>query len=210
MNRRRFNRKSELRDSSLIILTCEGEKTEPAYFNGLKTHPDYKSPKIHIEIISRNNSKSAPEYVIKELDKFKLKYNIEYNDELWMIIDCDRWGSKKIKEIAKLCNQKGYKLCVSNPRFEIWLLLHFIRIKSLKQTEINAWLKNNNIEKYLKENKYYNKKKEIEFSKYFNKINIAIDNAKELDVDPNHRWPKKIGTRVYLILESIKRIIYGL
>ena len=40
------------------------------------------------------------------------------------MLDVDRWGDAKLSEIGRLCHQKGYALAVSNPCFELWLLLH--------------------------------------------------------------------------------------
>ncbi len=203
MNRKFFARKSGYRDASLIILAFEGEVTERVYFDGIRKMEKYKNSKIHIELLEREDkTKSAPDYVIMELDKFKKKYKLDKEDELWMIIDFDRWGISKLQEIATKCVQKKYKLCVSNQRFELWLLLHFLEIEN---KDIVKWKGKFAIETFLKKKKAYNKNKEIDFEKYSNKIDFAIKNAKALDINPNDRWPQEFGTRVYRIIESIKK-----
>ena len=65
--------------------------------------------------------------MIKRLDEYieKKDFALEKDDELWVMIDVDRWNKSTLQEIAKEARQKGYRLAISNPCFELWLLLHF-------------------------------------------------------------------------------------
>ncbi|MBA7697944.1 hypothetical protein ES703_106616 [subsurface metagenome] len=110
MPRRKFTRKSGFKDSKLIVLACEGQKTEIKYFEGIKNKKLYDSSRIHIEILQRKSSASAPEYVLEQLDHFKKDFILNQNDELWLVMDRDRWGVKKISNINSLCGQKNYNL----------------------------------------------------------------------------------------------------
>ncbi|WP_422451131.1 MULTISPECIES: RloB domain-containing protein [unclassified Endozoicomonas] len=57
------------------------------------------------------------------------------HDELCLVIDRDQqaWEEKAISEIAKACDQKQYLLALSNPAFDLWLLLHHLDVYALAQ-----------------------------------------------------------------------------
>ena len=61
-------------------------------------------------------------------------------DQVCVIFDRDyRKLEDKLNEIFKLCNQHGIKIVMSNPNFELWLLMHF---PNIKQYESQKLLKN--------------------------------------------------------------------
>lgn len=123
-SKRKFTRKTGLRDAKLIIIAAEGEVTEKLYFNGIAYSPNYKNSKVHVEVLSRDDAGSDPKTCLRSLNKCKAEYSLNKNDELWLVCDVDRWGDKNLSEVNRLCHQKGYRLAVSNPCFELWLLLH--------------------------------------------------------------------------------------
>ena len=135
--RRDFIRPANKRDATLYIIATEGEKTEPKYFNALVSKEYFYNTKIHIEILTMDYGNS-PRQVINRLNTFKKKYNLNKSDELWLVIDRDyqSWNESEISEIAQQCLQKGYFLGLSNPCFELWLLLHLEDISSYSKTEL--------------------------------------------------------------------------
>ncbi len=105
-------------------------------FSGLTSY--LKNPKVHVEVIKKLDDNSSPDIVLGQLNEFAEEYNLDEKDELWMVIDRDyqSWTEKTIKLIAQKCHQnKGYFLALSNPAFELWLLLHFIDCSTLCDTE---------------------------------------------------------------------------
>ena len=169
----------------------------------------YHNSKVHVEVLSRETTASSPEYVIRVLDRFKQEFRLNRYDELWMVIDVDSWGDEKLSLIAAQCTQKKYYLAVSNPSFELWLLLHLKSPEEYSETELNEFAENR------KESRRTRLEKEIvNLLGSFNKINpdtsqflpyveMAIARARSLDTNPEHRWPNKLGTRVYLLAERI-------
>lgn len=209
-DKRRFkphSRPTALRDAKLVVIATEDTKAEPKYFEDLAAY--YRNHKIHVEVLTRNHTASAPEYVINMLDRFKRKYHLNKEDELWMIIDVDRWGEKKLSFIAKQCRQKDYSLAVSNPCSDLWFLFHK---KSLEDYPLKT------LEEFF-ENKKKNNRTRLEQELInvfggFNKTNLntaqflpfvkdAIDRARKSDTDTSHRWPVTLGTRIYLLAEKI-------
>ncbi len=180
-----------LRDTKLIIVATEGQKTEKRYFDIFKTL------KIQVRIIPAEDNLSAPEHVLKKLDKYKNDYQIGGNDELWLMTDIDRWGNKKLSEIARLCIQKGYQLAISNPCFEIWLFLHISEIDNQEITSCSS------VKKLLKNllGNYNSSNLDIEVFRPY--VNNAIERARNLHTSQTERFPSSIGTHVYKIIEKI-------
>lgn len=204
-------RKSGLRDAKLIIIAAEGAKTEKRYFTDLVVDERYRNPKIHVEILDRLQAEhSAPEHVIRKLDEFRQTYSLNEQDELWLVIDLDRWGSAKLSDISTQCIQKGYLLAVSNPGFEIWLLLHVASLDEYTAEQLEQFSqpgKPNDARtpleaELMRRTGSYNKSN-LNTADYLPSVDLAIDRARAVDINPEHRWTNRIGTRIYLLVESI-------
>lgn len=206
--RRPFKRPSGKRDCNLIVIATEGRKTEPQYFEGLKKK--YRNRKIHVEILEKDTNARSPEKVLSFLNEFKDEYTLKDNDELWMVIDFDRWGERKLAICNSKCKQKKYKMAVSNPCFELWLLLHIKNIDDYKSAEKEELLKNKKegssrtkLEKeILSIIGEYNKKNLPDKFLETNKIAIAIKQARKLN-NPNADWPNSLGSKVFLLVEKL-------
>ena len=213
--RKAFRRTSGLRDAKLIVIATEGQKTEPKYFNALKKHNDFSNPRIHVEVLNKLTTDSSPTEIIRMLDNFKREYRLKNYDELWMVIDRDRqsWGVDEISEVAQLCFQKGYNLGLSNPCFELWLLLHVASIDNYSQDEHEEFLANKKVEGERTRLEYEIFRILGEYNKSNPKIELflpglesAITQAKKLDRHPERRWPNYLGTRVYLLVENMRNL----
>lgn len=199
--KRPLNRISNIRDSKLYVIASEGELTEKIYFSELRLK--YRNPKVHIEILDRlNRNNSAPNHVLMQLDKFKKEYHLNKDDELWMVIDLDRWHTSLLSDISKQCSQKKYNLAISNPCFEVWLILHILDLNNCFSSNFES-LKSNDFEKELRRLLGSYNKANPDFSKILLNIEIAIIRAKSLDIDPDCRLPKTFGSRVYKLVEKI-------
>ncbi len=85
---------AHLRDTKLIIIAAEGRKTEKQYFGIFKNH------RVQVVVIPSDDNRSAPEYILARLNGYTEEYQIGKNDELWLMVDTDRWGAKKLSEIC--------------------------------------------------------------------------------------------------------------
>lgn len=204
--RRSFSRKTGFRDSKLIVIATEGEVTEHQYFNGLKLHKDYKSPRLHIEILKRGTGNSDPKACLNELNEFKKEYHLTRDDELWLVCDVDRWGDRKLAEVGRLCRQKKYLFAVSNPCFEAWLLLHKVTYNQYSQSEkddLNGEC--GNIERELRRVLGTYNKTNIDVDNFLVDLENAITEARLIDV-PEHQWPHSLGSKLFLLVESIVKM----
>lgn len=208
--RRDFKRKEGNRDANLYVIAAEGKKTENQYFEALKLA--IRNPRIQIEILEREASASSPTQVIEMLNEFKANYNLEADDELWLLIDKDRWTVKNLSEVARLCRQKGYNLAFSNPCFELWLLLHIKDVGKYDLIDFKNLFENSKINKnrnYLEQELIqilgsYNKSK-LNTTHFITleKIQMAIAQAKTLHNETDQYWFDYLGTSVYLLIEKL-------
>jgi hypothetical protein len=212
--RREFKRPKFKREiNHLCIIATEGQNTEIKYFNRLKI--DFPTPKnkIYIEVIPKLTSNSSPTAVIRMLNEFKKEYILREGDELWMVIDRDRqsWTSSNISQVARQCYQKDYFMALSNPAFEVWLLLHVKDITKYAQDEIEELFQNKRINRSRTRLEQelisicgsYNKNNP-NLDHYFPYIRQAVRRGEDLMENPSESWPNYLGTHVFKL---VKRII---
>jgi hypothetical protein len=195
--RKPYKRIKGNRDARLIVIATEGEITEQVYFNELKAV--FRKPSIQVEVLERTVAGSSPKHVQQELDGFKRAYHLVAGDELWMVVDRDRWTGQHLSEVASTCLSKKYFLATSVPCFEIWLLMHIADVLEEEITGLNC---NQIGEKIRTQLGSYNKTNP-DVALFIPHVNDAIVRAKKLDTNPADRWPQKPGSRVYLLVEKI-------
>lgn len=124
------------KDAKKIYVICEGQDREVSYFRyfrGIVSN-------IDIIPIPNNNGESDP-LKLKELagalflatETIKPKHALswEYGDEVWFVIDTDRWNEgNKIGQLLNFCENNNQEYGAwfvgqSNPSFELWLYYHF-------------------------------------------------------------------------------------
>ena len=206
-------RREAYRDARLIVIASEGKDTERIYFKALAK--EYTNPRVHVHILERSEDEqnnSSPEHVLKQLNDYKGHYELESDDELWLVVDRDRWTEAMLSRVATECAQDNFMhVALSNPCIELWLLLHLVDATLLTSEEEQLWMENRrkskNADPYLKvrlrqemgsyHESSYDAKMLIEH------VDVAIARAEALDKNPADRWPQTLGTRVYLLAESV-------
>lgn len=209
--RRSFERPSGKQlDARLVVIATEDTDATTAYFVAMASPKYYQSSKVHVEVLARKTKASAPEYILAQLDQWRDEYQIGEDDELWLVIDVDRWGDKKLNQIAKECLQKNIDLVVSNPAIELWFLLHLVDVTQYDENMLQKLQKNARVSA---KRKFLDKtivdligrydKGNLHVDDYLPHVKIAIERAEKLDVNPRDRWPQQLGTRVHLLVRSI-------
>ena len=103
---------------------CEGERTETDYVKALKREPSiHDNTSIQIEI-DPDSLGSSPLTLVRAAVK-ALAEETEV-DEVWCLFDVE-WPKNHphLKEARSLARDHGVNVAVSNPSFELWLVLHF-------------------------------------------------------------------------------------
>ena len=206
-------RREAFRDARLIVIASEGKDTERIYFKALAK--EYTNPRVHVHILERGEDEqnsSSPEHVLKQLNDYKAQYDLEADDELWLVVDKDRWTDAMLSHVATECTQEvSMHMALSNPCFELWLLLHLEDASLLTPEEQKQWMENRRMSRrtdpFLKL-RLRQKMGSYQESAYdapalIAHVEEAIARAKVLDKNPADRWPQTLGTRVYLLAESV-------
>ena len=206
-------RREAFRDARLIVIASEGKDTERIYFKALAK--EYTNPRVHVHILERSvdeQNNSSPEHVLKQLNDYKNLYDLEADDELWLVVDKDQWKDRMLSRVATECVLGvSMHMALSNPCFELWLLLHLEDAESLTPEEQMLWMENRrkskNADPYLKV-RLRQKMGSYHESSYdalslIVHVEDAIERARALDENPTDRWPQTLGTRVYLLAESV-------
>ncbi len=208
--RRPFIRSDANRDARLVIIATEDSKAAVTYFQALVSPDWYQSSRVHVEMLLRETTASAPRHVLQQLDRWRAEYQIGPDDELWLVIDVDRWGDAKLSDIARECEQKGIRLAVSNPAIELWFLLHLTDLDGYTEEEKAVLLENarsgrrrTRLEEAILEIAGQYNKSRLDVARYLPRVETAIERARSLDTRPSDRWPQGLGTRVYLLAQSI-------
>jgi hypothetical protein len=198
------------RDARLFVIAAEGSVTEKQYFEGLRDREVVDPRRVHIEVIpAGDGTRSAPQHVVARLDEYRQRYQLNDTlDQLWLVIDIDHWSapdhvSSLIQAIQEAL-KKGYSVAVSNPCFELWLLLHFtedvseIRVKEEPRASCGRC-----IERLRQLCGSYDKGK-LQVERFTRElVAAAVDRARALDVTPQDRWPQAAGTHVYRLADEL-------
>jgi hypothetical protein len=111
-----------------ISIFCEGQRTEPEYLEALKRDPlVHNSAAVELRI-ERRRSGFVPLSLVKMAIEAKRRSELEEGevDEFWCVFDVE-WprNHPKLPEAIDLAKRHGIELAISNPCFELWLILHF-------------------------------------------------------------------------------------
>lgn len=108
------------------LIVCEGEKTEPLYFAGMRDalKPEFRD-RIHIVVKGIGlHTTDLLDYALREC-----WLSGDY-DHVWLAYDRDDFNPKEFDSVIDRCVQASDSSTMfhplwSNPCFEVWLLLHF-------------------------------------------------------------------------------------
>ena len=174
-----------------ILVSTEGARTEVEYFEHLNVLYDA----IVVEPIPRD-SKSAPKNVLSAMIQYVKSEDIGSDAIFWIVVDIDKHPTIQFEEIHNWCKEhQEYNLAISNPCFELWLILHY---------EFKSQYKNHKeCKSYFNTN--YGNSPDIPWFKSITKSHVqrAYKFAKENDTTGTTGWPIELGcTTVYRIVEN--------
>lgn len=102
-----------LDEKPTILIVCEGENTEPSYFNQFRvTSATVKSVGAGCNTVS--------------LVASAIQLSNEGNyDQVWCVFDKDNFPDANFNNAIKLAKKNNFGIAYSNQAFEYWLILHF-------------------------------------------------------------------------------------
>jgi hypothetical protein len=187
---------SAVRDARLFVIACDDKYAPKQYFEALR------NSRIQLLVIPAE-SDSAPQQVVNRLLSFKQRGEWEDSDQFWMIIDRDHHFEgnhvNQTKQAILRATQNGASIAVSNPCFEVWLLLHHEDL-----TERYAFETADNVVSALKKACNGYDKCNIDPMKYDEqRRRTATARARQLDSSQGTMCPQDPGSHLYKLMEEI-------
>ena len=214
-----YGQRHEIEAESLIpkrkyFIACEGKRTEYKYFKGMMEARNELLINPLVEIIPINHTPDTnpnPLQIISQAETaIENEGSFRSEDQICIIVDRDKnsFTSRQYNKAMNLCKSKVYRLFVTNPCFELWLLLHY---SDLSEYSIPEILENKKIgqrtqvEIYLKDDYLdgsYNKTR-IRFNdNYKKRVHAAITNA-GLHATTLEDLKSSVGTNVGLLINEM-------
>lgn len=97
-----------------FLIVCEGEKTEPYYFDDIRVRGRIPGKVKGIG--------ESPVRVVKHAIKLMKENDYE---QVWCVFDRDVFPEKNFNEALRLAKDNGIEVAYSNKAFELWYVLHF-------------------------------------------------------------------------------------
>ena len=120
------------RDDRIFVIATEDTYAPKQYFEALSL------PRVRVLVLETQEQDSAPSQVVDRLIEAhrnaQRHEKVQEGDEFWILIDSDHHfqpnhcaGTVRSLDAAR---QSGFGIAVSNPCFEVWLLLHLVPLSS--------------------------------------------------------------------------------
>lgn len=199
---RRPGRLAPFRDPKPVILVvCEGRRTEPQYVNGFKAA--YHNARVQVTIA---NEHGTPKTLVEIAKKYKVEKqkqarrqaddNLEY-DEVWCVFDID--DHPHLADAKQMARDNGILLAISNPCIELWLLLHFRDDPGMQDRDQMSRLLKQFVPNY---------DKNIDFGVYFPRYDNALSRARRMYEAADERGDCGCNptTSFYMLTETIRRV----
>ena len=194
---RRISSTRVVKQSFLII--CEGENTEPDYFNAFRlTSANIKAIGQGISTIGLVQKAIR----IKEAERHK---GNSY-DQCWVVFDKDDFPNNDFNTAITLAENNGIKVAYSNQAFELWFLLHYNLIQGAMHRNQYASKLNEHLDFA------YSKERGIGTLMYqvlLPKQNDAIRNARTISQQWDGVSPAlaESSTKVHLLVEELNKYL---
>ena len=183
-----------------LLVVCEGQRTEPEYVRGLAAAA--RNPLVDVEIArehgdpkrvveaAKARASSAAADARRRHDRF-LGY-----DEVWCLFDRDE--HPRFDAAVDQARANDFALAVSNPCFELWLLLHFRESPGDRHRHDVQELLGKEVPGYAKE---------VAFATYAPRVADACLRAQRLDegAAAMGELGRNPTTGVYRLVASIRR-----
>ena len=179
-------------------------------------------------------SKTRPKQLVERIDQFKIdreetfQFSKYPEDEFWIITDVDiNWSDDVIpgnagktyiqewNEAIAMCQERGYDYAISNPFFEMWLLLHHDDVTDDDRSHAitDSHVYDSESAKYFRARLRdlgapLKKEKHIDHAHYsVEKVEAAVARAEQLHLNFEDKTPNYYATTVYLLLKKIMELL---
>lgn len=169
-----------------LLVYCGGQRTEPNYFEGLRASRRASSVTVKVR-----GEGLAPGALVQAAAAYRERRPGVF-DEVWAVVDVDQFDV----EVALVeAGRRNVNLAISNPCFELWLLLHHSDCRSHCAGCADA-------ARRLKKQIPTYDKAQVDFAQFEAGVDDAIKRAKQLD-PTGQDWGQNPSTGVWRLVERI-------
>lgn len=158
-----------------LLVFCEGERTEPEYLDALRREPDVRTAAAVDIRIDQHCAGSKPVALVRRAIAARdqaLQSGGEI-DEFWCVFDVEcPQPHPGLLAAVNLAADHDIHLAISNPCFELWLVLHF--------AEHSRWL-DNDAARRLRRHHDGQADKGLDAASYMTRRRTAATRAAQLD-----------------------------
>lgn len=187
-----------------ILIVCEGENTEPSYFNQFRL----ASVKVRVEGLGSNTMDLVNRALgIRDEEEF---------EQVWVVFDKDDFNSEMFNAAIDKALSRDIGVAYSNQSFEYWLLLHLddhqgggLHRRNYDH-ELNRRLKTHGLaydgtgsKKISKE--FFDHMMEVDPKNQSKRVELAIQRAKRVEAQHSGKTPadSESSTTVYRLVEVL-------
>ena len=194
-------RTADVRPRRRLLVVCEGVRSEPDYLRGYERMVCNANVTIEIP-----RERGEPRKIVEIAKARRQAADIEAQrqgdewlsfDEVWCVFDRD--DHERFQDACQMALANGFMLAVSNPCFELWLLLHFRDSPGARhRKELSRLLRDEYLPGY---------EKCLDFDDLADGVGTAVDRARRLDqrAEEMGEAGRNPTTGVYRLVESIGR-----
>ncbi len=206
----RSRKKSELKrrearrePNETILIVCEGEKTEPNYFNYLVKQ--WRLASVDVEVHGEkapNTPKEIVKYAKRLLKERKNRSQTKLPfDQVWCVFDTEVPLRQNIEDALIQAEDNKMKLGISNPCFEFWFILHFTQTSRSFNSVTDV------IRELRQYHSNYDKSDKTILPVLEGETSQAVKNAKELfqKLSIEEILKENSSTNIYGLVEVLKR-----
>jgi len=200
------------------LIVCEGTKTEPNYFEGLKRYTEStfherlvikKRPPQEHPVISVEGAGKSNERLVEHAIQLRAQSPVVYS-HVWVVFDRDDCTNNQFARALQLAKNEQIDVAWSNDAVELWFLLHF----EFLNTAISREQYCEKLDFYFSHYKINNGKYEkncpdlFEFLMEHGQLNRAIKHANRLlshyaDQHIHHPYQMNPGTTVHHLVQEL-------
>lgn len=192
-------------ENRFIFIVSEGECTEPNYFKKINVELRFSGVSIKAPKFPETDAISLVTRAINIKENKECNISLKRGDEIYCAYDVDENKDEDLDTAKRLAEANKIKILLSNPCFEIWILLHYERTAKTYQRE-DLYIE---VKKHIKN---YEKCMEI-YPLLKDKQHFAIENAKMLNSIHNEKGISlscracNPSTQVFQLIEHINKDI---
>lgn len=186
LRRKDESRRGARRRSRTVLIYCGGARTERGYFDGLKAAHHHGATSVLVR-----GAGVAPDQLVRVSAAYRDRRPGVY-DEVWCVADVDEFDVHAAVFDAR---RNHVNLAISNPCFELWLLLHHADCRSYCSGCTDA-------ERRLKKHVPHYDKTKVRFRDFEAGVSDAVERAKNLD-EAGEDWRRNPLTSVWVLVERL-------